>query len=140
MKETSNRYALAALKERRASIDGEIKALEVQLRNLNEALCDFNATLSMFGPDYDPKTVRARRRYERQKLFGKGKLSRMILDTPRRAERPLAYREIIEAIAGEMGYAKAVSVSASVMRNTVARLRLLAGRERRKCCDICGSR
>jgi hypothetical protein len=101
MKETSNRYAVAALRERRASIDGEIKALEAQLRNLNEALCHLDATLSMFDPDYDPKTVRARRRYERQRLFGKGKLSRMILDTLRRAERPLASREVIEAIADE---------------------------------------
>jgi hypothetical protein len=126
MKETSNRYAVAALRERRASIDGEIKALEVQLRNLNEALCHLDATLSMFDPDYDPKTVRARRRYERQKLFGKGKLSRMILDTLRRAERPLAYREVIEAIAGEMGYG--AKPPAAIVGNVRAGLRYLAKR------------
>jgi hypothetical protein len=126
MNETSNRYALAALKERRASIDGEIKALEAQLRNLNEALCHLDATLSIFDPDYDPKTVRARRRYERQKLFGKGKLSRMILDALRRAERPLASREVIEAIAGEMGYGS--KPPAVIVGNVRAGLRYLAKR------------
>jgi hypothetical protein len=126
MKESSNKYALAALKERRASIDGEIKALEVQLRNLNEALCHLDATLSIFDPDYDPKTVRARRRYERTKLFGKGKLSRMILDTLRRAERPLASREVIAAIAGEMNYG--AKPPAVVIGNVRAGLRYLAKR------------
>jgi hypothetical protein len=126
MKETSNKYALAALKERRASIDGEIKALEVQLRNLNEALCHLDATLSIFDPDYDPRTVRARRRYGRTKLFGKGKLSRMILDTLRRAERSLASREVIEAIAGEMNYGS--KPPAIVIGNVRAGLRYLAKR------------
>jgi hypothetical protein len=126
MKETSNKYALAALKERRASIDGEIKALEARLRNLNEALCHLDATLSIFDPDYDPKTVRARRRYARTKLFGKGKLSRMILDTLRRAERPLASREVIEAIAGEMNYG--AKPPAVVVGNVRAGLRYLAKR------------
>ena len=56
MKETSNRYALAALKERRATIDGEAKECEARLRQLNEALCHLDATLSIFDPEYDPTT------------------------------------------------------------------------------------
>ncbi len=78
MNENGNKYALAALKERRASIDGEIQACELRLRGLNEALCHLDATLALFDPDYDPKSIRTKRRYDRAKLFGGGKLTRLI--------------------------------------------------------------
>jgi hypothetical protein len=104
MRETSNRYAILALKERRASIDGEIKSCEAQLRTLNEAIFHLDATLVLFDPDYDPKSIRAKRRYQRNELFGKGKLSRIILDTLRRAERPMASQEVIAAISDELLY------------------------------------
>jgi hypothetical protein len=104
MHETPNRYAIIALKERRASIDGEIKACEAQLRTLNEAIFHLDATLALFDPDYNPKSIRAKRRYQRKELFGKGKLSRMILDTLRRAERPMASQEVIAEISDELHY------------------------------------
>jgi hypothetical protein len=124
MNKNGNTYAISALKRRRAEIDGEIQACETRLRSLNEALCHLDATLSLFDPDYDPKSIRARRRYDRAKLFGKGKLSRMILDALRRAERPLASREVIEAIAGEMNYGSKLPVG--VIGNVRAGLRYLA--------------
>jgi|SRR5208283_5190391 len=126
MSDNGNRYALAALKERRASIDGEIRACELRLRSLNEALCHLDATLALFDPGYDPKTIRAKRRYERRKLFGGGKLTRLILDALRRAERPLASREVIEAISGQMNYGS--QPPAGVIGNIRAGLRYLAKR------------
>jgi hypothetical protein len=104
MNDKPNKYAIAALKARRAEIDGEVQALELRLRNLNEALCHIDATLALFDPDYDPKSIRAKRRYERGKLFRGGKLSRMILDALRTAGRPLTSQEVIGAVAGEMNY------------------------------------
>jgi hypothetical protein len=55
MHETSNRYAVLALKGRPASIDGEIKACESQLRSLSETIFHLDATLALFDLDYDPK-------------------------------------------------------------------------------------
>ena len=104
MNENGNTYAIGALKRRRAEIDGEIQASEARLRSLNEALCHLDATLALFDPDYDPKTIRAKRRYDRAKLFGGGKLTRLILDALRRSERPLSTAEVIAAIAAEMNF------------------------------------
>jgi hypothetical protein len=123
MNDNGNRYALAALKERRASIDGEIQACELRLRSLNEALCHLDAALSLFDPDYDPKTIRAKRRYDRAKLFGGGKLTRLILDALRRSERPLATAEVIAAIAAEMNFGS--DVPAGVKARVRAGLRYL---------------
>lgn len=123
MNENGNRYALAALKERRASIDGEIQACEIRLRSLNETLCHLDAVLSLLDPDYDPKSIRARRRYDRAKLFGKGKLTKLILDALRRSERPLTTPEVIAAIAAEMSFGS--NVPAGVKARVRAGLRYL---------------
>jgi hypothetical protein len=110
MNKNGNTYAISALKRRRAEIDGEIQACELQLRSLNEALCHLDATLCLFDPDYDPKEIRARRRYDRARLFGKGKLTRLILDALRKAERPLSTPEVIAAIAVELNFGSDVPV------------------------------
>jgi hypothetical protein len=62
MNENGNRYALAALRERRAALDGEIKECDRKLRYLREAIGHIDATLSLFDP-YAP---------ERRRLAGSG--------------------------------------------------------------------
>ena len=47
-------YALAALKNRRASIASEIVQLERQLRHCQETLVHVDATLKLLDPDSEP--------------------------------------------------------------------------------------
>jgi hypothetical protein len=104
MNENGNRYALAALKERRASIDGEMRECERRLRYFRETLGHLDATLALFDPEGNPKAIRAKRPYKRVKLFGAGKLSRLILDALRKAERPLSAPEVTAAVVAELDY------------------------------------
>jgi hypothetical protein len=104
MKETSNKYAVAALRERRAELAGEIKSLESRLRHLRESLVHVDGALRLFDPDGNPTTIKPKRPYKRVKLFGQGKLNRMILDALRRAERPLRTVDVIEAVAAKTGF------------------------------------
>ena len=104
MNENGNRYALAALRERRASIDGEIKECERKLRYLREALGHLDATLSLFDPDGDPKAITAKRPYRHVKLFGSGKLNRLVMDALRREAGPMTTAEIVASIVKELGY------------------------------------
>jgi hypothetical protein len=99
MKESSNKYALAALKARRAEIDGELEACRRRLENLSEAIVHLDASLALLDPSYDPASVRPKRLYRRAKLFGGRKLTSLILDALRRAERPLTTQEVVTAIA-----------------------------------------
>ena len=104
MNELGNRYALAALKERRATIDGEIKEATRKLRYLRDALIHIDATLTLFDPNGDPKAITAKRPYHKVKLFGSGKLNRLVMDALRRGARPMTTPEIVASIVAELGY------------------------------------
>ena len=100
MNERSSRYAINALKERRAEIDGEIEAYRRCLETLTEAIVHLDASIALLDPTYDPASVRPKRLYRRVKLFGGRKLTGLILDALRRAERPLTTQEVVSAISG----------------------------------------
>jgi len=99
MNERSNRYAINALKTRRAEIDGEIEACRQRLESLSEAIVHLDASIALLDPSYDAASVRPKRLYRRVKLFGGRKLTSLILDALRRAERPLTTQEVVSAIA-----------------------------------------
>jgi hypothetical protein len=104
MNENGNRYAVAALRERRAGLDGEIKECERKLRYLRAAIGHVDATLSLFDPNGNPKEIAAKRPYKRVKLFASGKLGRLVLDALRRGGRPMTTREIVASIVEKVGY------------------------------------
>jgi hypothetical protein len=104
MNENGNRYALAALKERRASIDGEMRECERRLRYLRKMLGNLDAVLGLFDPDGNPKAIKAKRSYRHVKLFAAGQLSRLILGALRTGARPMATVEVIQAVIAELGY------------------------------------
>ncbi len=68
MNDVSNRYALAALKERRAAIAGEISSLESRLRYLRSLVEHVDGTLRLFS-DIDPGTIPPKKPYKRVNLF-----------------------------------------------------------------------
>jgi hypothetical protein len=102
MNERSNRYAINALKERRAEIDGEIEAGRRRLEKLTEAIIHLDASIALLDPTYNPASVRPKRLYRRAKLFGGKKLTGLVLDALRRAERPLSTQEVVAAITTEV--------------------------------------
>ncbi len=112
----ANKYALAAIRERRAELSGEITSLESRLRHLRCSLVHVDATLRMFAPDADPEEIRAKKPYRRTKLFGAGKLNRLILGALRRGERPMTTAEVVDSIVAELGYGEDAKAG---MRNRV---------------------
>lgn len=83
---------------------GEITSLQKRLRQLRESLVHVDATIRLFDPDGDPTKIRGKRPYKRVKLFGAGKLNRLILAALRRGERPMITAEVVAAIVDELGY------------------------------------
>jgi hypothetical protein len=100
MNERSSRYAINALKTRRAEIDGEIEACRRRMETLTEAIIHLDASIALLDPTYDPASVRRKKLYVRARLFGGRKLTGLILDALRRADRPLSTQEVVAAIAG----------------------------------------
>jgi hypothetical protein len=101
MNERSNRYAINALKTTRAEIDGEIEAGRKRLESLTEAIVHLDASIALLDPTYNPASVRPKKLYRRARLFGGRKLTGLILDALRRAERPLSTQEVVAAITAE---------------------------------------
>ncbi len=96
MNENSNKYAMAALKKKRAGISSDILHLERQLRSRRDSLVHLDAAIRLLDPDVDPEAIPNTRR--RVHLFKHGELGRAIVDTMRRAEQPLPVREIVSGV------------------------------------------
>src|SRR6185295_17933451 len=99
----TNQYAIAALKDRRATLAGEIESYKQGIVDREEMLSHLDATLRALDPSYRADTV-APKRLRRVKLFGGGELNRLILDALRRAGKPQTNVEIAAAIVAAKGY------------------------------------
>jgi hypothetical protein len=104
MSNTPNPFAIAALKERRASMSGEVNALEDRLRHLRQSIVHLDATLRLFAPDLDPDSIPDKRNYKRVKLFGQGELNRLIFSALRKGNRPMTTAEVVAAVVQELGH------------------------------------
>jgi hypothetical protein len=102
MNDNGNQYALAAFKERRAALDGELRQCEQRLRHLGGMLGRLDATLSLFDPEGAPKAIRAKRPHKRVKLFARGKLNRLILDAMRKGDRVALCSQMPPPVADEI--------------------------------------
>jgi hypothetical protein len=91
-----NQYAIAALKEKRATVASEIVQLKGQLRHREELLVHIDCTLKAFDPSIDVATIRNKRLLpQRVRIFRQGELGRLILGVLRKASRPLSTPEIV---------------------------------------------
>ncbi len=89
--------------------------LESRVRSLRASLVHLDASLALLDPDRDPKSI-PNKRTRRVKLFGQGKLNRMVMDAMREGNRPMTTLEITEAICARLSYGEAAKAS---MRNRV---------------------
>jgi hypothetical protein len=104
MNELGNKYAVAALRDQRARLSGEIAALKKQIAWKQGQLSHLDATLAIFEPGADPSAIPNKRPQKRVKLFRQGELGRLIIDALRRAEKPLQTQEIVTALIAETGH------------------------------------
>lgn len=104
MNENGNRYALAALKDKRASIAGEVAQLRNKLAWAESQLKHLDAAIQIFEPSCDPDAIPNKRPQKRIKLFRQGELSRMVLDALRTADGPLRTQDIVSAIMFAQGH------------------------------------
>jgi hypothetical protein len=111
MNELGNRYALAALKDRRATLAGEIADLKKRLQVATTQLDHIDACLTIFEYQGDPAAIPAHRPRRRVKLFKQGELGRLILDALRRAGKPLGTHQITTALLETGGYGESARPS-----------------------------
>ena len=111
MNDKGNRYALSALRDKRAVLASEIVQLERQLRHRKEALGHVDATLRLLDPSVDIDSIPTKRPRKRVKLFRQGELGRMILKAMREADAPISTQEITSAILAAGGHGESAKPS-----------------------------
>jgi|GEM_PF-873491 len=111
MTDLGNRYALNALKAKRASLAGEITLLKKKLAWAQDSIRHVDATLMLFDPNGDPSGIRAKRPQKRIKLFRQGELGRLILGTLRRAGHSLGTHEVVAQLLSAGGFGEEAKAS-----------------------------
>lgn len=102
--EMGNRYAITALKDKRASLAGEVIQLKKKLEWAEAQLRHVDATLALFDPKADPNAIPNKRPLKRVKLFRQGELNRLILDALRTADGPQRTQDIVSALLIALGH------------------------------------
>lgn len=111
MNEQGNKYALAALKDRRATLAGQIADYKKRLTVAQTQLDHIDACLTIFEYDGDPAAIPAHRVRKRVKLFRQGELGQLIRDTLRAAGKPLGTHEIVTALLDRGGHGESARPS-----------------------------
>jgi hypothetical protein len=97
-RDKGNKYALAALKGQRGSLAGEIVTLQKRLAWAQEQIRHVDAALQLLDPQLFPDLIPAKRPQKRIKLFRQGELGRLIVDSLRRAGKPLGTHAVVTAV------------------------------------------
>ena len=93
-----HRYALSALRNKRASLASEIVQLKRQLRHCRESLGHVDATLRLLDPSVDIDAIPNKRIRKRIKLFRQGELGRMILGVLREANGAVSTAALVSGV------------------------------------------
>ena len=93
-------HVVAALISKRAELAGLIEHQQKEMRRLADDLAHLDATLRLFSPEIDLRTIRAKVHRVRNRFFRPGECQRMVLDIFREAQgAALSSRQIGEALA-----------------------------------------
>jgi hypothetical protein len=96
-------HVVSALVNKRAEIVGMITRTERQLGQFRADLVHLDATIRLFAPEMEPKTIPAKRIRQSDLWFEQGELSRRVLDALRRAGEPIRAPDLVKAVMIDKG-------------------------------------
>ena len=122
-----NDLVVAGLKRKRAELDGELRLAERRVAQLGADLGAIDATIRIFDPSVQVRTIKPRLKRGRPASIPAGAFSRTVLDVLRQASEPLSTREIGAGVASALGLdvstARAMQRTIGQVRNVLARTR-----------------
>ena len=96
-------HVVSALVSKRAEIAGLIARTEQQLGQFRADLVHLDATLRLFAPGLEPKTIPAKRIRQADLWLEHGELPRRVLDALRRAREPIRAPDVARAVMIDKG-------------------------------------
>ncbi len=102
--ESGRQYAMKALKNKRASLAGEIESLKRKLEWAQKQMAHVDGCLTIFQPGFDPGALGIKKPRSRVRLFKQGELNRMVLDALRRAGKPIGTKDVTTLLMEAAGH------------------------------------
>jgi hypothetical protein len=96
--EILTKQAVFTLSQLHAELAGKLMDNKRAAIKIRTAMMQVEAVLQMLRPDFDVRTISAKRRNKSNPWFKRGTLYRSALDVLRRATAPMTAREIAEAL------------------------------------------
>ena len=119
---------VSGLVSKRAEVAGQIASFKTEIIRLQGALSHLDGSIKLFAPEFDLRTVKAKRTNKRNQYFKQGEAQRMTLTILREANTPLCSREIADALLGKKGIKSTTPIVALIQKNILAVLHRLEAR------------
>lgn len=119
---------VSGLVSKRAEVAGQIASYQTEITRLQSALLHLDGSIKLFAPEYDLRTVKAKRTNTRNQYFKQGEAQRMTLDVMREAGSALCSREITNGLLQRKGIKSTAVIVARVQKNILAVMQRLEAR------------
>ena len=114
-------HVVTALVTKRAEMAGLIEHHRKEMGRLAVDLAHLDATVKLFSPEIDLRTLRAKEHRKRNRFFRPGECQRMVLDIFREAQgTALSSRQIGEALAARHGLESTTVMIEQMQKNAIA--------------------
>jgi hypothetical protein len=121
-------HVVTGLVDKRREIAGVIDHHRLEMARLADDLAHLDATIKLFAPELDLRTVRAKEHRARNAFFHPGQAPRFILDTLREASAPLTCRGLAERALAAHEVEGTADLLDALQKSLNGALRTLAGK------------
>lgn len=121
-------HVVSGLVDKRSEIAGLIEHHRKEMVRLVGNMAHLDATLKLFAPEINLRTLRVKQHRVRNILFRPGEMPRFILDTLRGAGSPLTSRTLAEQVIATKGLASTPELLAGIQKSLLTGLKTLANK------------
>jgi hypothetical protein len=113
-------HVVAALKDKRAELSGDIADLEKRIGQHRADLLHVDAVLRLFAPEFEPATIPPRAVRRPNSWFRPGELARLLLEVLRTAPAALTVRDITVQVMERRGFDPQDARTTELLRKLVS--------------------
>ena len=114
-------HVVSGLAAKRSELTGLILDYQKKIDQMRVAVGHLDASIKLFSPDYDLRSVRAKATRQRYQYFRPGECQRLVLETFRDADgNMLSSRQIGEALVQRKELASSAEMVEQMQKNAIA--------------------
>ncbi|MDP1950542.1 MAG: hypothetical protein Q8K59_05520 [Nitrosomonas sp.] len=106
-------------------MSGLIHKYQTEIDRISSEISHIDATIKLFSPEYDLRSIRAKKRRVQNKYFKPGECPRLVLDILRKAGCSITSRKISEAMLQTKGLELNAEMIDQMQRNALGVLKIL---------------